>query len=146
MRRTGCRQALILEGMRKPIFVRLISDDERETLEAGLRSSDAFVLRRCQILLASERGENAYQIARSLGCDPQTVRNAIHKFNEEGGGGPEAALVRNSSRPHTVHMPPSIPSGPRSSRSCCTEARGSSVSPPVGGRLRWPPRLASKKA
>jgi transposase len=89
--------------MRKPIFVRLISDDERETLEAGLRSSDAFVLRRCQILLASERGENAYQIARSLGCDPQTVRNAIHKFNEEGGGGPEAALVRNSSRPHTVH-------------------------------------------
>lgn len=102
MYRTGCRQALILEGMRKPIFVRPISDEEREKLEAGLRSSDAFVLRRCQILLASERGENAYQIARSLGCDSQTVRNAIHSFNEEGGG-PEAALAKNSSRPHTVH-------------------------------------------
>lgn len=88
--------------MRKPIFVRPISDDEREKLEAGLRSSDAFVLRRCQILLASERDENAYQIARSLGCDSQTVRNAIHKFNEEGGG-LEAALAKNSSRPHTVH-------------------------------------------
>ena len=33
-----------------------------------------FVLRRCQILLASSRGENAYQIARSLGCDSQTHR------------------------------------------------------------------------
>lgn len=87
--------------MRKPIFVRPISDAEREKLEAGLRSSDAFVLRRCQILLASsERGENAYQIARSLGCDPQTVRNAIHKFDEEG---LEAALGEGSSRPHTVH-------------------------------------------
>jgi transposase len=86
--------------MRKPIFVRPISDEERETLEAGLRSSDAFVLRRCQILLASDRGENAYQIARSLGCDSQTARNAIHKFNNEG---LEAALAKGSSRPHTVH-------------------------------------------
>lgn len=87
--------------MRKPIFVRPISDDEREKLEVGLRSSDAFVLRRCQLLLASsDRGENAYQISRSLGCDPQTVRNAIHKFNEEG---LEAALAKGSSRPHTVH-------------------------------------------
>jgi hypothetical protein len=30
------------------------------------------------------------------------VRNAIHKFNEEGGG-PEAALAKNSSGPRTVH-------------------------------------------
>ena len=89
--------------MRKPVFVRPISGDEREKLEAGLRSSDAFVLRRCQILLASDRGENAYQIARSLGCDSQTVRNAIHKFNHEEGGGLEAALAKDSSRPHTVH-------------------------------------------
>ena len=86
--------------MRRPIFVCPISDTERETLEAGLRSSDAFVLRRCQILLASEQSETAYQIARSLGCDSQTVRNAIHKFNEEG---LEAALTKGSSRPYTVH-------------------------------------------
>ncbi len=62
---------VILQGMRRPIYVRPLSDAERETLEAGLRSSDAFTLRRCQILLASERGENAYQIARSLGRNPQ---------------------------------------------------------------------------
>jgi transposase len=71
-----------------------------KNLEAGLRSSDAFVLRRCQILLASSRGENAYQIARSLGCNPQTVRNAIHAFNER--GLPEA-LEPGSKRPHTIH-------------------------------------------
>jgi DNA-binding NarL/FixJ family response regulator len=70
--------------MKRPIFVRPLSDAERETLEAGLRSPDAFTLRRCQILLASDRGENAYQIARSLGCNPQTARNAIHAFNNKG--------------------------------------------------------------
>jgi len=86
--------------MKRPIFVRPFNDAERKTLEAGLRSPDAFTLRRCQILLASSRGENAYQIARSLGCNPQTVRNAIHAFNEEGLPG---ALQRGSKRPHTVH-------------------------------------------
>ncbi|HZU68348.1 MAG TPA: hypothetical protein VFA09_13820 [Ktedonobacteraceae bacterium] len=45
----------ILRSMRPPIFVRSLSQDEREQIEAGLRSSDAFVLRRCQILLASAR-------------------------------------------------------------------------------------------
>ena len=66
-------------------------------------STDAFTLRRCQILLASSRGENAYQIARSLGCNPQTARNAIHAFNEK--GLPEALrqLRQGSKRPRTVH-------------------------------------------
>lgn len=50
--------------------------------------------------LTSERGENAYQIARSLACNPQTVRNAVHEFNE---GGLEVALRQKSRRPHTVH-------------------------------------------
>lgn len=86
--------------MREPIFVRPISDDERRTLEEGLRSSDAFVLRRCQILLASDRGERAPRIARALGCNEQTVRNAIHAFNE---AGPEEALGKGSSRPHAIH-------------------------------------------
>ena len=54
----------------------------------------------CQILLASDRGENAYHIARSLGCNPQTVRNAIHAFNNKG---LPRALRQGSKRPHTVH-------------------------------------------
>ncbi len=86
-------------GMRRSIFVRPLSDAEREALEDGLRSSDAFVLRRCQILLQSARGENAYRIARSLGCDPQTPRTAIKRFNE---GGLREALRKRSSRPKTI--------------------------------------------
>ncbi|MBA3423603.1 MAG: helix-turn-helix domain-containing protein [Rubrobacter sp.] len=86
--------------MKRPIFVRPLSDAERKSLEAGLRSPDAFTLRRCQILIASDRGENAYEIARSLGCNPQTARNAIHAFNEK--GLPEA-LQQGSKHPHTVH-------------------------------------------
>ena len=86
-------------GMRQPIFARPMTDDEREQLEAGLRSSDAFVLRRCQILLASARGERAPRIAHDLGCDGQTVRNAIHAFNERG----LECLKEDSSRPHTIH-------------------------------------------
>src|SRR5215208_1966165 len=63
--------------MKPPIFVRTLSKEERQELEAGLRSSDAFVLRRCQILLASSRGEHSPRIAKNLGCGQQTVRNAI---------------------------------------------------------------------
>ncbi len=78
------------------MFVRPLTDEERRLLAAGLRSSDAFVLRRCQILLASARGEWAPRIALSLGCDDQTARNAIASFNELGLG----SLVKGSSAPH----------------------------------------------
>jgi transposase len=81
--------------MKPPIFVRSFSEEEREALEAGLRSKDAFVLRRSQILLASSRGKSPPKIAASLGCASQTVRNAIHAFNEHGIG----AMEQGSSRP-----------------------------------------------
>ena len=71
-------------GMKSPIFVRKVSAQERRALENGLRSSDAIVLRRCQILLASARGEIAPQIAKNLGCRRQFVRNAIHEIDEKG--------------------------------------------------------------
>ncbi len=85
--------------MKPPIFVRELSKEEREALEAGLRSSDAFVLRRCQILLASSKGERPPRIAENLGCASQTVRNAIHEFNKCGSD----ALTPGSSRPKEVH-------------------------------------------
>lgn len=85
--------------MKRAVLVRPLTDVERQHLETGLRSSDAFVLRRCQILLASARGEEAPQIARQLGCDDQTVRNAIHAFHHSG----LACLSKGSSRPHTIH-------------------------------------------
>jgi transposase len=82
--------------MRNPIFIRPLTQDEQRQVQAGLRSSDAFVLRRCQILLASARGERAPVIACQLGCDDQTVRNVIKGFNAAG----LAVLQEGSSRPH----------------------------------------------
>ena len=81
--------------MKTPIFVRSFSEEEREALQAGLRSKDTFTLRRSQMLLASSRGEYAPKIAQSLGCGQQTVRDAIHDFNHRG----LDALVAKSSRP-----------------------------------------------
>lgn len=85
--------------MRTPIFVRDLTDDEREQLEVGLRSSDACAVRRSQIVLASDRRETAPTIARFLGCDDQTVRNVIRAFNARG----LEALKRGSRRPHNTH-------------------------------------------
>lgn len=84
--------------MPRAIFVRPLTDDERPALQAGLRSPDAFTLRRCQILLASAQGTRAAAIAAALHCDDQTVRNAIHAFNATG----VAALTPGSHVPHTT--------------------------------------------
>ncbi len=88
----------MLSSMQAPLFVRPLTDAERATLTAGLRSRDAFTFRRCQILLASARREYVPAIARSLGCNTQTVRNAIHAFNQSG----VDALTAGSSRPHRI--------------------------------------------
>jgi transposase len=85
--------------MRAPLFVRPPTESERQAVVAGLRSADAFTLRRSQIILASARGERVPVIARSLGCGEQTVRNALHAFARDG----VAALVAGSSRPRTIH-------------------------------------------
>ena len=85
--------------MRPPIFVRPLTDAERRHLEAGLRSSEAFTLRRSQIVLASARGERPARIARQLGCGDQTVRNALHAFNARG----PAALQPGSRRAKRIH-------------------------------------------
>jgi hypothetical protein len=84
--------------MKAPLFIRPLSKDERSQVQAGLRSSDAFVLRRCQILLASNRGERTAVIAKQLGCHKQTVLTVIHGFNANG----LAVLQEGSSRPHRL--------------------------------------------
>jgi transposase len=84
--------------MPRPIFVHPLTDDERQALQTGLRSADAFTVRRCQILLASAQGKVAATIAADLYCDDQTVRNAIHAFNRQG----LAALTPGSHVPRTT--------------------------------------------
>jgi transposase len=84
--------------MQAPLLVRPPTEEERQALAAGLRSADAFAVRRCQAVLASARGKHVPAIARALSCCEQTVRAAIRAFD---GAGP-AALTRASSRPRTV--------------------------------------------
>jgi transposase len=84
--------------MKPPLFVRPLSDEERSALRAGLRSPDAFTLRRCQVLLASADGLRPAQIAERFGCASQSVRNAIRAFAGEGLG----CLREKSHRPKSV--------------------------------------------
>lgn len=89
----------MLVCMQAPLFVRPPTEGEQQALAAGRRSADAFTLRRCQIVLASARGERAAAIARGLGCSDQTVRNALPAFDRDG----VVALQEGSSRPHVIH-------------------------------------------
>ena len=88
-----------IEMAKAPIYIRQMTDDERAALLAGLRSRDAFVLRRCQILLASASGKRAAQIAADLGCDTDTALNAINAFNRAG----LEALKAGSSVAHSIY-------------------------------------------
>jgi transposase len=65
-------------------MVRELNPEELVTLKQGLRSSDAFTLRRCQILLASNHGPTPQQISGQLHCSDQCVREASHAFHQEG--------------------------------------------------------------
>jgi len=82
-----------------PLFVRPLTDAERQALEDSLRSPDAFVLRRAQIILASARGETAGAIAPRVGFSGQAVRTVIRAFNRTG----LAVLRRGSHRNHVIY-------------------------------------------
>lgn len=84
--------------MQPPLFVRPLTAEECSTLEAGLRSSNAFTLRRSQILLASARQQGVREIAQMLGCCRQTVRNTIRAFNQSG----SVCLKKQSCAPKSV--------------------------------------------
>src|SRR5262245_34542846 len=84
--------------MEPPLYVRSLTAEEHKHLQAALRSSDAFTLRRAQIALASARGQSAKPIAHSVGCAVQTVRNSIRAFNSEG----LLCLQKQSNRPKNV--------------------------------------------
>src|SRR5919108_6177475 len=82
-----------------PLFVRPPTDAERQALEDGLRSSDAFVLRRAHIILASAQGEPVGVIAPRVGFSGQAVRDVIHAFNAQG----VAVLREGSRRNHIIY-------------------------------------------
>lgn len=88
----------MLYAMKPPLYIHPVTDEERAALEAGLRSHDAFTVRRCQILLASAERQRPSAIAKTLRCAPQTVRNVLHAFEARG----LACVQRGSNVPITV--------------------------------------------
>ena len=82
------------------MYIRALTPEERRRLTTGLRSFDAFTLRRCQILLASARGQRPAMIAQHLGYATQSVRHAIHAFDTHGA----AALHARSRRPQRTRL------------------------------------------
>ena len=85
--------------MTPSLFVREMTPGETAAVHAGLRSPDAFTLRRAQILLASAAGRKPQRIAADFGCASQTVRDAIRAFHAEG----LACLAAKSKTPKTIH-------------------------------------------
>jgi hypothetical protein len=85
--------------MNLPLFVRPLTPTERAALRHGLRSPDAFTVRRCQILLLSDQGRRPSQVADALACATQTVRDALRAFARRGLDG----LRPLPKTPHTIH-------------------------------------------
>ena len=121
--------------MHPPIFVREPSAAERARLEAALRASDAFTVRRAQIVLLSADGRRPREIARGLRCAVQTVRNGVRAFNDTG----LAALTAGSSRPKSAAPILGEAALGRRWGGCgrsCTSRRAPSATPGAPGRSR----------
>jgi hypothetical protein len=67
------------------VFVRELMSDEAVRLRRISRQSKVFALRqRAQIVLASDAGSSAPEIARVLQTDENQVRRVIREFNADG--------------------------------------------------------------
>jgi transposase len=72
--------------MKPPLYVRPLLDEERTQWEAERRGTNAFRVRRAQIILARGRGLSPKPMAQLVGCAVQTVRNVIPAFQTTGLG------------------------------------------------------------
>ena len=126
---------------RTPVFARSLTDEQRAGLAAGLLSRDAFVMRRCQILLASASGKRASQIAADLGCDTDTALNAINAFNQVGLG----ALVAGTFAPKMIRRA-FARKLPNDCGLYCPRARATLARPLASGRWSWRLRSALRRA
>jgi transposase len=86
------------------LYVRSLSPEERETLQAYAQGDDAIQARWAQIILLSASGIGVPKIADTLGVSAATVRARIKAFNEHG----LHALERSSSPGRPVTISPSL--------------------------------------
>jgi len=66
------------------IYVRSLSQDELKVLKKTTRSNDAFTKDRAKILLLSQKGYTAKEIAKRIDCEIRKVRKTIKTFNKMG--------------------------------------------------------------
>src|SRR5262249_51413185 len=72
--------------MKAPLLIRSLTDAERQALRQGLRSPDAFTLRRCQVFLHSAPGHTPARAPAAAASPAQAVRAAPRAFAAEGLG------------------------------------------------------------
>jgi transposase len=69
----------------KAIYARDPSEEERQELESGLKSSVGVTVRRSQIILMSaDESKTAQEISERIGQSDQQIRKVLHSFNEKG--------------------------------------------------------------
>ena len=69
----------------KTLYARDLTEEERQKLKQGLRSSSSFTVRRSQIvLLSADDRLKPVAMGIRLRCSDQCVRDAIHAFESEG--------------------------------------------------------------
>lgn len=69
----------------KPLYARPLTDEDRNSLQAGLKAAHGITVRRAQIiLLSAEQHLKAATIGQQLGLSDQWVRQVVHAFNARG--------------------------------------------------------------
>ncbi len=70
--------------MRRPVFVRHLSIDEHRLLEELKQTTDRLERVRARIILESNDGAIAAEIAQRVGWTPRAVRRVVQRFNADG--------------------------------------------------------------
>lgn len=85
-----CRSLFLLQGevsaLPKPVRARRLTDEEGRTLLRIMRRGKygTVKVRRAMMILASASGNTNEAIAALVAADPDTVRDVIHTFNDQG--------------------------------------------------------------
>ena len=128
--------------MRKPIYIRPLTEDEQHTLHEGLRSSNAFILRRCQILLASARGQTCPRDRRDAGLRRSDGAQYAPCLQDPRPGRPDAPVLCPAAAPTCGLRSPRR----EQLRALLHQSPRTFGKPPAGGRWRWRPRWRMPRA
>ena len=70
--------------MFQPLFVRALTEQERETLRQSCQSSNKEEASRAEVILLSASGRTAIEISHQLGSHPTNIKKWIKRFNLDG--------------------------------------------------------------